>query len=185
MSNPPETAIEKARNVRLVVMDVDGVMTDGRVLYAGPHEGVLFNVHDGTGIKYLHRCGIRTAIITGRQVDAVRVRAESLGIAHVVLGAKVKLDAYEAVLDAAQVADGAVAYVGDDLPDLPVMRRVGFAVAVPNAVPEVLDAADWVTGRRGGEGAVREVAEFILKAQGSWETILQRYLDTTETEQPA
>jgi 3-deoxy-D-manno-octulosonate 8-phosphate phosphatase (KDO 8-P phosphatase) len=169
-------AVEKARKVRMVIMDVDGVLTDGRAFYgAGGSEALLFNVHDGTGVKYLQRSGIRTAIISGRDVEAVRARAQTLGVEEVVQGAKVKLDAYEAVRARAGLHDEDIAYIGDDLPDLPAMRRAGLAVAVPNAAPEVLEEADFVTGKRGGEGAVRELAEFLLKAQGKWEQILGRY----------
>ncbi len=157
-------------------MDVDGVLTDGKAFCAGNgFEGVFFNVHDGTGITYLHRSGLRTAVITGREVGAVRERAQTLGIAEVITGAKVKLEAYEALRERAGLHDDEIAYVGDDLPDIPVMRRVGLAVAVPNAAPEVLEIADLVTHRAGGEGAVRELAEFILKAQGKWKDILGRY----------
>lgn len=169
-------AVQKARKVRMVIMDVDGVLTDGRAFYGDAgFQGVFFSVHDGTGIKYLHRSGIRTAIISGRDVEAVRARAGTLGIEEVVQGAKVKLDAYEQIRGRAGLADDEMAYVGDDLPDIPVMRRVGLAVAVPNAVPEVIELADMVTERRGGDGAVRELAEFILKAQGKWQKILERY----------
>jgi len=174
----PEDAVEKARGIRMLIMDVDGVLTDGRALYGSPSvEGVFFNVHDGTGIKYLHRCGVRTAIITGRDIQAVRERARVLGIEEVVQGAKVKLEAYEAVLARADLSDAEVAYVGDDLPDIPVMRRAGLAVAVPNAAPEVIEHAHLVTRRAGGEGAVREVAELILKAQGKWQHVLSRYIN--------
>ncbi len=196
-----EDAVEKARKVRLVVMDVDGVLTDGKAIHLAPvmrqrrltrrgfserlqnwlgllrFDGLEFNVQDGTGIKYLHRCGVRTAIVSGRDVEAVRERARVLGIEEVVQGAKVKIDAYEAVLARAGLGDDEVAYIGDDLPDIPVMRRAGLAVAVPNAAPEVIEHADLVTQRRGGEGAVREVAEFILKAQGKWQDILSRYIE--------
>jgi len=168
---------EKARRVRLVILDVDGVMTDGRTLY-GPQgfEGLFFSVQDGTGIKYLHRSGIRTALVTGRDLEAVRARAEVLGIEDVTQGAKVKLPAYEAAVARAGVTDEETAYAGDDLPDIPVLRRAGLAVAVANAAAEVKEAADLVLERPGGDGAVRELAEFILKAQGKWEEILRRYL---------
>ena len=175
-----EDAQERARRVRLVIMDVDGVLTDGRILYVGDREGVLFNVHDGTGIKYLHRAGIQTAFITGRDTPAVRRRAESLGVPHVIQGAKFKLDAYAQVLARAEVADEAAAYLGDDLTDIPVIRRVGLAVAMPDAAQEVLERVHAVTEKRGGHGAVREAAEFILKAQGRWQGILERYLQPDE-----
>lgn len=169
-------AAERARNVRMVIMDVDGVLTDGRAFCAGGGvEGLFFSVHDGTGITYLHRSGIRTALITGREVEAVRERARTLGISEVVQGAKVKLEAYEAVRERSGLRDAEIAYVGDDLPDIPVMRSVGLAVAVPNAAPEVLELAHLVTQRPGGDGAVRELAEFILKVQGKWGKIMERY----------
>lgn len=176
-TDTPEDALQKARNVRLVVLDVDGVMTDGAVvLGAEPLQAAAFHVHDGTGVKYLHRAGIRTAIISGRRTEAVAHRARMLGIEEVVQGAKVKLEAYEAILERSGLEDAAVAYIGDDLPDIPVMRRAGLAVAVADAVPEVLREADLVTRKPGGRGAVRELAEFVLKAQNKWEMILERYL---------
>ncbi len=172
-----EDARRRAARVRMVVMDVDGVLTDGRAFYAGSHvEGLLFNVQDGTGIKYLHRAGIRTALLSGRDLACVRRRAEVLDIPEVIQGAKVKLDAYKELTARVDLADEEVAYIGDDLPDLPVLRRVGLAVAVPNARPEVRQAAHLVTERAGGEGAVRELAQFILKAQDKWDGILARYL---------
>ncbi len=171
-------AVEKARQVRLVIMDVDGVLTDGKAFYGGSSLEVLaFDIRDGTGIKYLHRSGIRTALMTGRDIPAVRDRALTLGIEEVVQGAKVKKEAYESIRERAGLTDAQIAYIGDDLPDIPVMRMVGLAVAVSDAPPEVIEHADIVTERRGGEGAVREMAEFILKAQGKWEEILSRYLD--------
>ena len=175
---PDQALLEKARRVRLLIMDVDGVLTDGRAFFGSDDfEGLSFNVHDGSGVKYLHRSGIRTAILSGRYVEAVRDRAQVLGIEDLVLGAKVKIEGYEEIRQRAGIQDEDVAYVGDDLPDIPVMRRVGLAVAVANAVPEVIEHADMVTEKRGGDGAVREVAEFILRAQGKWDTILQRYLE--------
>jgi len=160
----------------MVVLDVDGVLTDGRAFY-GPDgaEYVAFNVHDGTGIKWLQRAGIVVALLTGRTLEAVARRAQVLGVGHVVQGAKVKLEGYERLKREAAVEDEAVCYVGDDLPDLPVMRRAGLAVAVANARPEVRAAADVVTTARGGEGAVRELAEMILKARGAWEQVTRRY----------
>ena len=175
MAVSPE-ALEKARKVRLLIMDVDGVLTDGRVLF-GPDgsQSVFFNVQDGSGVKYLRRAGIRIAILTGRHTEAVAARARMLGIEEVVQGAKVKLEGYESIRRRAELADAQIAYVGDDLPDLPVLRRAGLAVAVADAAPEVIEAADLVTQAQGGRGAVRELAEFLLKAQDQWGRIMARY----------
>ncbi len=176
MTLPPEQARARARPVRMLIMDVDGVLTDGRVFYGGGVQGVFFNVHDGTGIKYLHRAGLQTAIITGRDIPAVRERAADLGIEHVVQGAKIKMEAYEQIARRTGLADEDMGFVGDDLTDMPVLRRVGFAATVPGAAEEILETSVYVTQKRGGAGAVRELAEFILKAQGKWAGILERYL---------
>ena len=168
--------IEKARAVRLVVMDVDGVLTDGKAFYGGDgSKGLCFDVHDGAGIRWLQRGGIATAIISGRELEAVRARAEDLGIQEILLGAWMKLPAYEEVLQRTGVQDREVCCVGDDLMDLPLMRRAGLSVAVANARPEVRQAADMVTDASGGNGAVREIVEFILKAQGKWDAVTERY----------
>jgi 3-deoxy-D-manno-octulosonate 8-phosphate phosphatase (KDO 8-P phosphatase) len=165
-------------DIRAVVTDVDGVLTDGRITLAS--DGVeikRFHVWDGTGIKYLLRSGIAVAFLTGRESDVVARRAEELGVEHVRQGAKSKLPAYESILADLGVRDEAVCYVGDDLPDLPVLRRAGVGVAVADARPEVIDAADHVTVAGGGEGALRELAETILKAQDRWAAIMSRYGD--------
>ena len=175
---PAERAIaaQRAARIRMVIMDCDGVLTDGRAIYvSGAGEALAFNVRDGTGIVYLQRAGIRTAILTGRDVEAVRARAQELGIKDVVQGAKVKIDGYEQIRAWPALADEDIAYIGDDLPDIPVLRRVGLAVAVADAAPEVIAEAHLVMEHRGGDGAVRELAEFILKAQGKWEAVLERY----------
>ncbi|MFW6188927.1 MAG: KdsC family phosphatase [Planctomycetota bacterium] len=168
---------QRLRRVRLLIMDCDGVLTDGRAFYGSDgFEAVGFNVKDGTGIKYLQRRGVRTAILTGRDVEAVRVRARVLGIGHVVQGAKVKIDGYERIQQQVELPDEAIAYIGDDLTDIPPMRRAGLAVAVADAAPEVIETADFATERKGGDGAVRELAERILKARGEWDRILERYM---------
>ena len=173
-----EETRRKIRAVKLVIMDVDGVLTDGKTFYgSGGFEGVLFNVQDGSGIKWLHRAGMKTALMTGRELEAVTRRAEVLGIQHVIRGAKVKLDAYEEIKREISLDDEAICYVGDDLPDIPVMKRVGLAVAVRNARPEVRQVADIVTEANGGEGAVRELAESILRTKGKWNEIVGRYFE--------
>ena len=163
----------------MVVFDVDGVLTDGGIYLDGSGAEIKrFNVHDGTGIKYLRRSGIALAIISGRESGAVEARAGDLGIEHVYQGCKVKLNAYEDLKKRAGLPDDEIAYVGDDLPDLPVMRLCGLAVAVANAREEVRREAHYITAAAGGEGAAREFAEWFLKLTGRWEGILSRYRDT-------
>jgi len=178
MSSTREELEGKIKAIQLLVLDVDGVLTDGRTFHgSGGSEGLLFNVQDGTGIKWLQRSGLPVALITGRTLDAVLSRAEVLGIEHVLQGAKVKLEAYKELKQRTGLTDEAIGYVGDDLLDLPVMRRVRLAVAVANARPEVKQIADMVTHACGGDGAVRELAELILKTRGRWEEITRRYFE--------
>ena len=162
--------------IRLLILDVDGVLTDGRIII--DDDGVeqkQFYVRDGSGIKYWHRAGNVSAILSGRKSGAVVARARELGIAVVRQGAKDKLAAYESILAETGFSDGETAYIGDDLPDLPVLRRVGFPAAVADGVPEVRRAALYVTERPGGRGAVREVIEKLLRLQGRWAKVLERY----------
>ncbi|MGE5094635.1 MAG: KdsC family phosphatase [Betaproteobacteria bacterium] len=157
----------RARAVRLAIFDVDGVMTDGTLYIGGQGEAFkAFNILDGHGVKMLQSAGVATAIISGRSSDAVARRAAELSIAHVVQGAGDKVAAFEALLARLGVEPAACAFVGDDLPDPPVMRRCGFAVAVANAVEAVKSAAHYVTRASGGRGAVREFCELVLRAQG-------------------
>jgi len=168
---------DRLRNVRCVALDVDGVLTDGRIYVSDSGERIrAFNVKDGSGIVYLQRVGIRVAILSGESREAVRHRARRLGIRTVLLGFKNKLVGLDQLLAAENVEPDQVCYVGDDLPDVPVMRAVGLAVAVADAHPLARSTAHWVTRRAGGEGAVREVAERILKVQGLWPRILSRYV---------
>ena len=167
---------EKARAVKLLILDADGVLTDGRIIYTDQGEEVkAFNVKDGHGLKLLMRAGIRVAIITGRNSPAVEHRARDLGIARVFQKALNKLEAYEELRTTEKLRDEEICMVGDDLPDLPVLRRCGFAVAVADSVEDVKRAADYVTSKEAGKGAVREVCDIILKAQGLWETVTARY----------
>jgi 3-deoxy-D-manno-octulosonate 8-phosphate phosphatase (KDO 8-P phosphatase) len=166
-------AASRARKVRVLLMDVDGVLTDGRVyLQSFPGEIALemkaFHSQDGAGLKLARIAGLRTGIITGRESAATTRRAQENGMEFVYQGREEKSAPYDDILRRANVREDEVAFVGDDLPDLPVLRRVGLAVAVANAVPEVKAAAHLVTKRQGGEAAVREVIEFILKSQGKW-----------------
>ena len=157
----------RARAVRLAIFDVDGVLTDG-TLWIGPQGEAFkaFNILDGHGLKMLQAAGVATAILSGRKSEAVARRATELAIAHVVQGADDKLAAFERLLGEAGVTPEACAFVGDDLPDLMVMQRCGFAVAVANAVEAVKRSAHYVTNASGGRGAVREFCELVLRARG-------------------
>lgn len=167
---------DSLQRIKLVIFDVDGVLTDGRIIVSDSGEQTKeFDSQDGAGIKYLQRAGLIAAVITGRAAKVVALRCKELGIAEVEQGATRKLDAYGRIVKRLGLKDEEVCYVGDDLVDLPVMWRVGYAVAVPNARPEVRKAAHYVTKAGGGRGAARELIEKILKAQGRWGLIFSRY----------
>ncbi|HEX7348037.1 MAG TPA: HAD hydrolase family protein [Rhodanobacteraceae bacterium] len=158
----------RAVAIRLVAFDVDGTLTDGRLWMAEDGREIkAFHVHDGLGLKLLRQHGIEVALISARVSHAVELRAEQLGIVHVYQGKADKLGCLTDLLHAAGLTAAAAAYVGDDLPDLPPMRACGLAVAVANARPEVLAVAHWRTRASGGNGAAREVADFILAAQAA------------------
>jgi 3-deoxy-D-manno-octulosonate 8-phosphate phosphatase (KDO 8-P phosphatase) len=167
---------EKIRKVRLLMMDVDGVMTDGRIIMddAGL-ESKQFNVRDGHGLKMLMRVGIDVALVTGRTSQVVERRAADLGIVEVHQGIWNKAEVLAGILERRKLAAEETAYMGDDVVDVPLLRRVGFSVAVADAVPEVRRIADYVTEQAGGQGAVREVCEMILKAQGRWGEVVAHY----------
>ena len=174
MTKPSLTALMK--RVEMVVLDVDGVLTDGTFgVTDGGEEIKFFHTQDGSGIKYLQRAGIPVAILSGRSAKAVERRAKELGIRWVLQGHKYKLEGLERLAHESGLSADRMCYVGDDLPDIPVMRQVRLAVAVPNARPETRRIAHWTTRAHGGRGAVREVAERILKAQGKWGEIFARY----------
>jgi 3-deoxy-D-manno-octulosonate 8-phosphate phosphatase (KDO 8-P phosphatase) len=159
-------------------MDVDGVLTDGRIWLQSWPDGTAqeikgFSAYDGAGLKLARAGGLRTGIITGRESSAVTRRAKEAEIEFVFQGRGEKLPAYMEILREARAKDEEVAYIGDDLPDLPVLARVGLAIAVANAVPEVKRAVHYVTKSSGGNGAVREVVELLLKSQGKWNTVLK------------
>jgi 3-deoxy-D-manno-octulosonate 8-phosphate phosphatase (KDO 8-P phosphatase) len=169
----PPKVLRRARNIRVLLMDVDGTLTPGYVcLQTFPDSSVaemkMFNAHDGAGVKLASIMGLRTGLITGRDSPATARRAREMSMEFVIQGQPKKLEAYKAILTRAGVTDDEVAYVGDDLPDLPLLGRAGLAVAVADAVAEVKRAAHYITTVAGGEGAVREVVELILKAQGKW-----------------
>lgn len=160
-------AAERARAVRLAIFDVDGVLTDG-TLFIGPQGEVAkpFNILDGHGVKMLQHAGIATAIISGRSSQAVAWRARELAIEHVIQGCPDKVADFERLRTRLALDAGACSFMGDDLPDLAVMQRCGFAVAVANAVDAVKGAAHYVTQASGGRGAVREFCDFVLRARG-------------------
>lgn len=172
----PDDAAVRAANVRLLILDVDGVLTDGR-LYFGPQGEALkiFDVRDGHGIKLLLEAGIEVAILSSRRSEAVEVRARELGIAHVLQGEADKRAGLQRLLADLRLSPGQCAFIGDDWPDLPVLKRVGLAATVADAVPEVRDAAHWIAPAGGGRGAVRQLAELILRAQGKFDATLARH----------
>jgi len=171
---------ERLAQVKLLLLDVDGVLTEGGVTWT--NEGIeqkTFHIRDGLGIRLWQRAGGRTGIVTGRASRVVQLRAEELGIGIVRQGVEDKLETTGAILAECGVSWEQTAFVGDDLPDLAVMMRCGVGVAVANAAAEVIEAAAIVTRLPGGQGAVREVIEQLLKARGSWETIVRRYQPAT------
>jgi 3-deoxy-D-manno-octulosonate 8-phosphate phosphatase (KDO 8-P phosphatase) len=160
----------------MLVLDVDGVLTAGEIIYGdNGQEWKTFHVRDGSGLKLWHQAGKRSALITGRSSRVVEIRAAELGITPVVQGVADKLAAFRKVLADCRLGADQVAYVGDDLPDLPVMRHCGLAVAVADGCPEVRQDAHFVTRADGGQGAVREVVELVLGCQGLWQPIVEGY----------
>ncbi len=173
--------LARARKIKLFLMDVDGTLTDGGVcLISLPTGGVgemkQFNSQDGLALKLAGIMGIQTGFITGRRSPAVQQRADELRVRFVYLGQATKTAAFEECLEQAGVTEEETAYLGDDLPDMPLARRAGLAVAVSNAAVELKEVCHYTTGARGGEGAAREVVELILKAQGRWEEAVPKAL---------
>jgi 3-deoxy-D-manno-octulosonate 8-phosphate phosphatase (KDO 8-P phosphatase) len=163
-----EAVLERARRIRLLVLDVDGVLTDGRLFISAAGEELkVFHVRDGAGLVAVQRAGITVAIISGRDSPAVRRRAEELGIRHVFQGVGDKGAQLDRLAAELGVAAEETACVGDDTPDAPMLRRAGLAVAVADAHPALLASAHWVTQSNGGHGAVREVCDLLLSARGS------------------
>jgi len=170
-------AVDLSR-IKLLLLDVDGVMTDGRIIYLNDGgEAKAFDVKDGHGLKLIQRAGIQVGIITGRQSDIVARRAAELGIELVYQGAKDKMQPFREILEKLGLEPCEVAYLGDDLVDLPVMRQVGFCATVADATDDIKPYADLVTSRPGGRGAVREVCDFLLKESGLWTSVTSRYFE--------
>jgi len=170
-------SLNKLKHIKLLILDVDGVLTDGGIIYNDNGvETKIFNVKDGLGIRLLMQAGINLCIATGRRSNALYNRCKNLGIEHIFDGADDKAAIFDLILDRTGVSAEQVAFIGDDLPDLALMKKVGLSIAVADAHKTVLKNANMVTSAKGGNGAVREVCEAILKAQGLWENILERFL---------
>jgi len=164
--------LEKAKKIRYLLLDVDGILTNGTVFLSERGEEMLgFSIYDGMGIDLFKKAGFQVGFVSGRASMAVAKRASALGVTDCHLGISDKSKVYTEILIKHELKDEAVAYMGDDLIDLPVLRRVGFSVSVPNAVDAVKREVDWVTERKGGEGAVRELIDVILSALGKSPTL--------------
>lgn len=169
--------MEKAKNIRLLILDVDGVLTDGKIIYTSHGEEIkAFHVKDEHGLKLLKRVGIEAAFITGRTSPIVLRRAEELGVSMVYQKALEKKDVLQEILKEGKYIASEIAYMGDDLVDLPVLKQVGLSATVADGVEELKREVDFVSSKKGGEGAVREFIELILKAQGQWEGVIKKYL---------
>ncbi len=169
--------INRLERIKLLILDIDGVLTDGGIVYNDNGvETKAFNVKDGLGIRLLMEAGVDLCIITGRRSGALHHRCKNLGIDLIFDGIDNKAAVFDLVLDRTGATAEETAFIGDDLPDIALMKRVGLAIAVADAHPIVLENADMVTSANGGKGAVREVCEAILKARGLWENILERYV---------
>ena len=163
-------------NIELLVLDVDGVLTDGNIIInADGSESKSFNLLDGHGIRMWRRAGLKIAFLSGRETEATKYRAEQLKVDYCLQGCHFKLPVLKKLLEEVKLSPEKVACVGDDLLDLPVIKYVGFGAAVANAVDEVKNIADFVTQWKGGGGAVREVIEYILKNTGKWQKLMERY----------
>src|SRR5262245_10717166 len=163
--------------LRLLLFDVDGVLTDGTILIHGDgSESKQFDIRDGAGIVWAQRAGLSIGLLSARTAEATAIRAAQLGIDIVMQGSANKLAGYEQILEQASLTDEQVGYMGDDLQDLPVLRRAGFSAAPADAAPEVRAAVDWISASGGGRGAVRECIEYVLRAQGTWRAAVGDYL---------
>jgi 3-deoxy-D-manno-octulosonate 8-phosphate phosphatase (KDO 8-P phosphatase) len=177
LTSEEEVRARTAR-IKLLILDVDGVLTDGGLIWHGNgQESKVFHVHDGHGIRLLQRAGIEAALLTGRRSQVVDDRARDLGIELVLQGSRNKLADYEEILQLRQLDDQSVAYVGDDLVDVPVFKRVGLALTVADGTPHIFSYCHASSESKGGRGAVREICEFLLQVQGKWEEITAVYFN--------
>ena len=177
---PSKDVIERAARINLLLMDVDGVLTDGKVYYlpapdGNAYECKSFHCHDGLGFNFLNECGIETGFISGRESQAVSEYAANKKVKYVFQGHLEKNSIYEKILADSKFTDAQIAYIGDDLTDVPLLKRAGLACTVANARAEVKPYAHFITQVNGGQGAVREIIELILKAQNRWQSILEKY----------
>jgi len=178
------TVEKRAAKIKLLLFDVDGVLTDGRILmHADGSESKTFDIKDGTGIVWALRQGLTVGFLSARSSAATAQRAAQLGVTLVHQGVRSKLDTYEQIVDGLILEDDQTAYMGDDLLDLPVLSRVGLATAPADAAAEVRSRVHWVTSAKGGSGAARELIEMILRAQGRWEGLLATYVNEAQDQQ--
>ncbi|HET6370591.1 MAG TPA: HAD hydrolase family protein, partial [Nitrospiria bacterium] len=163
--NKKSRLLLRARKIRFLLLDVDGILNDGTIWIDDQgREMKGFSIYDGHGIRLLQEAGLEVGLLSGRASNAVALRAKELGIREVHQGVRNKIKVYEELIARHELSDNEVAYMGDDLIDLPILKRVGLSISVPNAVPSVIKSAEWVTRKKGGEGAVREVTDLLLEA---------------------
>jgi len=169
----------KCKKIKLILLDVDGVLTEGSIIFGESNQELkIFNVQDGVGIKLAQAAGIQIGIVTGRTSEVVKRRADELEIEILYQGQQDKIEAYEQIKNDFCLADDQIAYVGDDLNDIKLLQKVGLSFAVSDACNEVKEVVDYIVKRCGGRGAVREVVEFILKGQGKWPALIVKYYGT-------
>lgn len=179
MARKNKTIREIARDIKLLVLDVDGVLTDGSIILdSNNNEIKAFHVRDGHGIKMLQKAGVEVAIITGRESKVVEIRAQELGITELFQGRNEKTLALEGLKEKFGLSNNEIAYIGDDVVDIPVLRRVGLPAVVKDADNEAKRVAGLITKNCGGRGAVREVCDLILKSKGLWKSIMREYLES-------
>ena len=170
---------KRAAQIKVLLMDVDGTMTDGSVILLSQPDGSAleiktFDAHDGQGLTLAHTAGLRTGCITGRESSALLRRAREMNMEFIYMKQPIKMPAYQEILTLARVPDSAVAFIGDDLPDIPLLHRAGLAIAVGDAVPEVKAVAHYTTKALAGHGAIREAVEVILKSKGIWKEMIDK-----------
>jgi 3-deoxy-D-manno-octulosonate 8-phosphate phosphatase (KDO 8-P phosphatase) len=169
--------IKRAKKIKMLMLDVDGVMTDGRIIYGDyGDEFKCFDVLDGFGVVLLKRAGFKVTIVTAKKSKIVKMRAQEIQADSLYQNCTDKIKAFNEILEEFSLSPHHVCFVGDDLVDIPVLKKAGLAICVPNAVAEVKDHAHLITGNQGGRGAVREVCEFLLKFQGKWDNVTKNYL---------